>query len=68
MPSLKPNHVSPTAEEDAAITAAALSDPDASPLSDEDFGTFYPYRESYLQARPTWSDRAKQVAVETISR
>jgi len=67
MPSLKPNHVSPTAEEDAAITTAALSDPDASPLSKEDLGTFYPYRKCYLQARPTWSDKAKQMAVETTS-
>ncbi len=29
--------IRPTAEEDAAITAAALSDPDAHPLTDEDF-------------------------------
>lgn len=32
----------PTAEEDAAITAAALSDPDAQPLTDEAWATIKP--------------------------
>jgi len=32
MPKLKPDHISPTDEEDAAIHAAALSDPDNPPL------------------------------------
>jgi len=35
MPKLKPGTILPTDEEDAAITAAALSDPDALPLTDE---------------------------------
>jgi uncharacterized protein (DUF4415 family) len=34
MPALKQRHISPTAIEDAAITAAAMSDPDAMPLTD----------------------------------
>ncbi len=34
MPKLKPGTIAPTAEEDAAITAAALSDPDALPYTD----------------------------------
>ena len=34
MPKLKSETIVPTAEEDAAITAAALSDPDALPLTD----------------------------------
>ena len=34
MPKLKSGTIIPTAEEDAAITAAALSDPDALPLTD----------------------------------
>ena len=36
--------VIPTEEEDAAITAAALSDPDALPLSDEQLAQFKPMR------------------------
>jgi len=34
MPKLKSDHVFVTDEEDAAITAAAMSDPDAAPLTD----------------------------------
>lgn len=34
MPKLKPNTIMPTAQEDAAMTAAAMADPDAQPLSD----------------------------------
>jgi uncharacterized protein (DUF4415 family) len=34
--------IPPTDEEDAAITAAALSDPDAQPLTDEDFARMRP--------------------------
>jgi uncharacterized protein (DUF4415 family) len=34
MPKLKSNHISVTAAEDAAITAAAMSDPDALPYTD----------------------------------
>jgi len=34
MPKLKAGTIVPTAQEDAAITAAALSDPDAQPLTD----------------------------------
>lgn len=37
MPKLKPGTVIPTAEEDAAITAAAMSDPDALPYSDQEW-------------------------------
>lgn len=37
--------IMPTAEEDAEITAAALGDPDALPLSDEDLAQFRPARE-----------------------
>lgn len=35
MPKLKDTHIFVTDEEDAAITAAALSDPDALPFTDE---------------------------------
>ena len=34
MPKLKPGTLIPTPEEDAAITAAAMSDPDATPYTD----------------------------------
>ncbi|MBK1717148.1 BrnA antitoxin family protein [Thiocystis violacea] len=43
MPRLKPGTIIPTDEEDAAITAAAaLSDPDARPLTDEEWETVKP--------------------------
>jgi uncharacterized protein (DUF4415 family) len=37
MPKLKPGTIIPTPEEDAIITAAAMSDPDAVPLTDEEW-------------------------------
>jgi len=37
MPALKPGTIWPTDEEDAVITAAAMSDPDARPLTDEEW-------------------------------
>lgn len=40
----------PTPEEDAEITAAALSDPDAQPLTDEELAQFTPIRLSELAA------------------
>lgn len=42
MPKLKGETIVPTAEEDAAITAAALSDPDALPLTDAQWQTAKP--------------------------
>ncbi len=37
MPKLKPQTILPTAEEDAAITAAAMADPDARPFTDAEW-------------------------------
>ena len=37
MPKLKPNTVWPPHEEDAAITAAAMGDPDAMPFTDAEW-------------------------------
>jgi uncharacterized protein (DUF4415 family) len=37
MPKLKPGTIWPSPDEDAAITTAALSDPDARPLTDEEW-------------------------------
>jgi len=45
MPKLKPDHIFVTDEEDAEITAAALSDPDNPPMTDEDFARMRPARE-----------------------
>lgn len=42
MPTLKPGTVFPTPEEDVAITAAALSDPDNQPLTDAELAQFQP--------------------------
>lgn len=42
MPRLKPGTIIPTPEEDAIITAAAMSDPDALPLTDEEWAAVKP--------------------------
>jgi len=45
MPKLKPDHIFVTDEEDAAITAAALSDPDNPPLTDEELARMRPAKD-----------------------
>ena len=42
MPALKPGTVIPSEEEDAVITAAALSDPDALPLTEAEWASVKP--------------------------
>ena len=42
MPALKPGTIIPTDEEDAVITAAALSDPDALPLTEAEWESVKP--------------------------
>lgn len=42
MPKLKPGTIIPTPEEDADITAAAMSDPDAMPLTDAEWAAVKP--------------------------
>lgn len=44
MPKLKPGTILPTPEEDAAITKAAMHDPDARPFSDEEWAKVKPVR------------------------
>ena len=44
MPKLKPGTVFATAEEDAAITQAAMQDPDARPYTDAEWATVKPVR------------------------
>ncbi|MBK8430945.1 MAG: BrnA antitoxin family protein [Chloroflexi bacterium] len=46
----KPLIIPPTAEEDAAITTAALADPSAQPLTDEQLAAMVPYHT--LRGRP----------------
>lgn len=43
MPRLKPGTIIPTPEEDALITAAAMSDPDAMPLTDAEWEAVKPF-------------------------
>jgi|GEM_PF-158917 len=45
MPKLKPDHISPTDEEDAIIHAAALADPDNPPLDEAFWRNARPARE-----------------------
>ena len=42
MPKLKPSHMAVTDAEDAAITAAAMSDPDAVPFTDAQWAAVKP--------------------------
>ncbi|MHB8850101.1 MAG: BrnA antitoxin family protein [Acidithiobacillus ferriphilus] len=42
MPKLKPGTIIPTPEEDVAITAAAMSDPDAMPYTDAEWDAVKP--------------------------
>ena len=47
MPQLKPGHISPTDEEDAAILAGIAADPDTFELDAEWFATAKAFREVY---------------------
>jgi uncharacterized protein (DUF4415 family) len=42
MPKIKPTHISVTDTEDTAITAAAMTDPDALPFTDEQWASVKP--------------------------
>jgi len=44
MPKLKPGTVLPTAQEDVAITQAAMQDPDAQPYTDAEWAAVKPVR------------------------
>ncbi len=52
MPKLKHGVIFPTPEEDAAITAAAESDPDARPLTDAEWELVRPTLRRGEKARP----------------
>lgn len=44
----RPEIIWPTDEEDAAIMSAALSDPDAQPLTEDELAQFRPWRTRFL--------------------
>ncbi|MCL1960505.1 MAG: BrnA antitoxin family protein [Desulfovibrionaceae bacterium] len=53
----------PTAEEDAAIIAAALADPDAQPLTDEQLKAMVPMHSLKAKGRPKSSSKKLLVSV-----
>ncbi len=57
----RPKILVPTPEEDAAIRSAALSDPDAQPLTDEQLQAMVPLRA--LRGRPKIDNRKQLVSV-----
>ncbi len=59
--SRRPAIVPPTQEEDTAIVAAARSDPDAQPLTDEQLAAMVPLRS--LRGRPKSDSRKLLVSV-----
>lgn len=60
MPKLKPQTILPTAEEDAAIAAAAMADPDARPLTDAEWEQAKPLAR---RGRPLGSGAKMQVTL-----
>jgi len=68
MPALKPNHIYVTDEEDAAITAAALSDPDNPPLTDEELAQFIPAREFFSpEVFAAMTDKSKPPVIRIVT-
>ncbi len=62
MPKLKPNTYHNTPEEDAAITAAAMSDPDSLPFTDEEWEQIMEKRRARL-GRPPAAVTKKSVTI-----
>ncbi|OHC75043.1 MAG: hypothetical protein A3G18_02450 [Rhodospirillales bacterium RIFCSPLOWO2_12_FULL_58_28] len=60
MPKLKPGTIYPTKEEDAAITAAALSDPDAKPFTDEEWEAVRPF---VRRGRPVAQETKERITI-----
>lgn len=61
MPALKSGTVIPTNEEDAVITAAALSDPDALPLTEDEWASVKPIL--YEGGRPKAEVTKEQITI-----
>ena len=60
MPKLKPGTILPTPAEDAAITAAAMADPDARPFTDAEWEQVKPL---VRRGRPLGSGTKTQVTL-----
>ena len=60
MPKLKPGTIIPTPEESAVITAAAMSDPDAIPLTDEEWEAVKP---TLRRGRPLASVTKERITI-----
>ena len=56
----------PTFEEDQLITAAAESDPDALPLTDEQMSAMVPIR--VLRGRPSWKIKSSWFQYDIVLR
>jgi len=68
MPKLKPDHISPTDEEDAAIHAAALADPDNPPLDEAYWRNARPAREVLPPALyAALTDKSEPVTITLVS-
>ncbi|KXU39112.1 hypothetical protein AXE65_10400 [Ventosimonas gracilis] len=68
MPKLKPNHISPTDEEDAAIHAAALADPDNPPLDEAFWRNARPAREVLPPAvYAALTDKSKPATITLVT-
>ena len=69
MPKLKANTIMPTAQDDAAIAAAALADPDARPFTEEEWAQVKP---KVQRGRPLGSGTKTQVTlrldIDTVQR
>lgn len=65
MPKLKPGTVVPTAEEDTAITKAAMQDPDARPYTDAEWEKVTPKRG---RGRPPKEDRKEPTSIRLDAR
>ena len=64
MPPLKPGHISPTPEEDAAINAGIALDPDNPELTDEDFARMRPAME-FAHARRLAREQRRRAVGKT---
>ena len=60
MPKLKPDHISPTPEEDAAIRAAIAEDPDTFEADEEWFREARPFKEVLPDLWEAWYGNGQQ--------
>ena len=60
MPKLKPDHIWPTPEEDAAIRAAIAEDPDTFEADEEWFREARPFKEVFPELWEAWYGNGQQ--------